>query len=338
MLFSAGGTTSTSSMNLLLKLNPMTGAGTPFGDILSYNSSGDLAFDADGHLYLSAQTGSSAGRLLRIDPDTGDWNHIGLIGFNDVYGLAFGPNGVMYGASNSARKVFTIDLATGAGTEVADFAGSDLDGAYGSSFFGEAEPRKPGGGSSTTTTTLPGATAEVCGNCRDDDGDGRTDFEDPRCCGSTASIVLRRGSLRANNGRGRLNLESQVSGAGLGGVNPLAQDLHLQIRVDGGAEIFCGRVPASGFKKRGKVFQFRDKKAKVPGTGGVDGAVVRLLRTGRLQLHAEGKRATLANPVPGALVLTAAFRDPSTAEQGNRCASVTKAFRQVGRNKDVRFP
>src|SRR5262249_26252579 len=33
---------------------------------------------------------------------------------------------------------------------------------------------------STTTTTVP---AEACGNCLDDDGDGRVDFDDADCCG-----------------------------------------------------------------------------------------------------------------------------------------------------------
>ena len=33
---------------------------------------------------------------------------------------------------------------------------------------------------------------EDCGNCVDDDGDGRTDYEDPACCAQTAAMQVKK--------------------------------------------------------------------------------------------------------------------------------------------------
>jgi len=60
-------------------------------------------------------------RLLELDPATGNGTLIGPIGFPDVDGIAFHPTtGVLYGVTYSSHQLIRIDIATGAGTLVAD--------------------------------------------------------------------------------------------------------------------------------------------------------------------------------------------------------------------------
>lgn len=85
-------------------------------------SAGDLAFSATGTLYGVAD-GASADRLIRVDPANGGAVVIGSIGFPSVYGLAFGPDGRLWGSafgdSNTALLI-AIDLTTGAGSAIAN--------------------------------------------------------------------------------------------------------------------------------------------------------------------------------------------------------------------------
>ena len=332
-LYAAGGDT-------LVTLDPATAASTFRGTFPSYQSAGDLAFDGAGTLYLSTTSGAgSIGNLIRLDPTSAAATLVGSIGYRDVFGLAFGPNGVMYGLSNYDGVVFSIDLATGDGTYLADIP-SPLTGAYGSSFFEESKPvtttttTSPGG---TTTTTLRGG-AENCTNCIDDDGDGLTDFEDPKCCDATNGLTLRHASLQAAKHRNRLELETQLTGSGLDKVNPTGQHLHVQIRAASG-EVLCARIPPTAFKKKRKIFQFVDRKRTVPGTKGIDGSVVRLLKRQKLQLRVQGKQVELLqSPAAGSLRVTAAFESTNTDERANRCASVTQTFHAKGKKATLRYP
>jgi hypothetical protein len=189
----------------------------------------------------------------------------------------------MYGVSDFSREVFPIDLATGQGGAAAGFTGGTLLGAFGASFFGEAVATTPTT-SPTTTTTLPGLRGgEICGNCVDDDGDGRTDFEDPACCDATGVLNLRRGLLQPKGATGRLELSTQIVSGPVTAVDPLVHDLHVQLRLQGGSEMLCAKVPATSFRKKRKIFQFRDRKHTVPSAAGVDGVVVRLLRKKKLR-------------------------------------------------------
>src|SRR5262249_7030931 len=77
----------------LYRIDPATGAGTRIGSFHGLRSAGDLAFDGAGKLYLSTTTN----RLARVDPVSGSAAVIGPIGFRRIFGLAFGPDGVMYG-------------------------------------------------------------------------------------------------------------------------------------------------------------------------------------------------------------------------------------------------
>lgn len=128
-LYGAGSSTN------LYSINTSTGAGTLLGD-MGFSASGDLAFN-NGKLYLAANT-LPYDTLVVIDPIIYSGTAIGSFGFDFVYGLATGDDGVLYGIANTS--VFTVDILTGAGTIIADFSGEGIGFSNGSSFIGEANP------------------------------------------------------------------------------------------------------------------------------------------------------------------------------------------------------
>src|SRR5206468_2515930 len=96
------------------------------------------------------------------------------------------------------------------------------------------------GTTSTTTTTLGTGPVppprDICGNCIDDDRNGLTDFEDPACCmqSQAFTMTVTRGLLRPRGAATRLKLKSLLAKVGLADVNPLKQDVFVQIRPAGG--------------------------------------------------------------------------------------------------------
>lgn len=126
-LYATGnGTTNLYSINLYTGVaNTLTSIGV--------NSAGDLAFN-NGYLYLSSTTNE----LIEIDPYTYDVTDVGPFGFADVYGLATGDDGVLYGVSGT--QIFSVDTATGMGTFLSDYGGQGLLSANGTSFITEAKP------------------------------------------------------------------------------------------------------------------------------------------------------------------------------------------------------
>ncbi|HEV7732724.1 MAG TPA: hypothetical protein VGR62_11205 [Candidatus Binatia bacterium] len=189
----------------------------------------------------------------------------------------------------------------------------------------------PGG--STTTTTLPAA-AEICGNCVDDDGNGRVDYDDPACCAGTGTLQVRKAQLRPGTSGGKLSLSTSLAGAGFPTVDPTAADLFVHLAGGDGATILCARVPASAFKRKKKLFVFADKSGAV--AAGISGVKVKLLKTQQLQVVATGKRARFGAVMAGPMRLTLAFDDADSAP--GQCATATPSFRAIGKNKGVRFP
>ena len=84
--------------------------------------------------------------LYRVDLATGQATLIGPVGFNDVDGLAFGPDGTLYGAADATAGsgsgisdlLIRIDTNSGAGTLVAPLAGLAGTGPGGSLDYGLA--------------------------------------------------------------------------------------------------------------------------------------------------------------------------------------------------------
>jgi hypothetical protein len=180
----------------------------------------------------------------------------------------------------------------------------------------------------TTTTTLP-AVAEICGNCIDDDGDGRVDLDDPDCCVG-APLTLKRARLkpsRARPGTTTLRLAGSLADPGAAAVDPGRQDVVLQLHHRDEAFDWCARIPASAITaKKGVRFRFRDRTGAL--ASGVDGFVLRRKKNGTLKIALRGKGAQFATPSAGAMGVVLGFDDPAG---GRHCASIEPAFRPKGK-------
>ena len=180
---------------------------------------------------------------------------------------------------------------------------------------------------------------EICGNCIDDDGNGLTDFEDPACCmqSQAFTMTVTRGLLRPRGVTTRLKLKSLLAKAGLADVNPLKQDVFVQIRPAGGTDVLCAKAPADKFMKMHGAFKFWDRQHRVASAEGISDIRVQVRRDGSVRFSAVGKRVKFRTPQGGTLQVTVGFRDPVTAEAGNRCSTQTQAFR-TGRQGQLLAP
>jgi hypothetical protein len=178
---------------------------------------------------------------------------------------------------------------------------------------------------------------ELCGNCLDDDGNGRTDFEDPACCAGLQSLgmTVSKAALRPAGSASRLALKAEIAGAAA--LDVRKRDLFVQIRRDGGDELLCAKIPAGRFAAKGKKLKFVDKRHAVLEAAGVEQITFATNRVGSALVQVSSKRAALATPAPGPLRISLGFREPSSAEAGNRCAVAVQPFR-AGKKKAVQFP
>ncbi len=137
LVFGGDGTlyAASSSTANLYRVNPLTGASVALGVVGS--SAGDLAF-VGSQLYLSATHPVLIDDTLRaIDlgpPATA--MSVGQFGVADMFGMARAEDGILYGVAG--RRVYTINTATGAATEVTTYDYFNRGAAFGSSFFAEA--------------------------------------------------------------------------------------------------------------------------------------------------------------------------------------------------------
>jgi hypothetical protein len=184
----------------------------------------------------------------------------------------------------------------------------------------------------TTTTTLP--PPELCGDCVDNDSDGRTDFEDPACCTTTAGLSLRPSRFTPRKGTATLVLKGTLAGLALrAGARP-TEDVVIQLRGADTPDFLCARVPAANQVRKGKKDSFRDRKHKVTSAQGL-GLVTVKERKGTLVLDVSGSMLPL--PPAGMLEVTVGLRDPATAEAGNRCGTATASLK-AARKGVLRFP
>lgn len=137
LVFSRTGTLYAAGSSLYA-VNTATGHGAAVGTghLSGYASAGDLAFDAAGNLYLS----TSSNQLVRVSTSTGAATLVGSMGFQQVFGMAYGPDHVLYGLSNATDQIFTINPANGHGTLESSFANKGVAGVNGSTFITEADP------------------------------------------------------------------------------------------------------------------------------------------------------------------------------------------------------
>lgn len=118
LAFDSSGTLYGAGSKSLYTIDLTTGQASFVGNT-GYDSSGDIAFDADGNLFMSATGGGIGGdRLVSLDPVTGAGTLIGATGFNQVYGLDF-QGSTLYGFTSSGFTL-EIDTSTGSATAVAN--------------------------------------------------------------------------------------------------------------------------------------------------------------------------------------------------------------------------
>jgi hypothetical protein len=116
----------------LVTIDPTTGAGTVVGTFDSPTTIDSLAYNAAGitspvGLYGNTTqiTGATDDELYSVNPLTAATTPIGLIGFDDVYALAFDNNGNLFGLDVDGQ-LLSINPTTGAGTFVANLDLPDL--------------------------------------------------------------------------------------------------------------------------------------------------------------------------------------------------------------------
>lgn len=112
LTFSSSGTLYGSGGSNLYTINTLSGLSSLVGNT-GYSSSGDLAFDDMGTLYMSA-SGGGTDRLIELDALTGAGSLIGNIGFSSVYGLNYSDS-TLFGFT-AGQQTISIDVSTGLGS------------------------------------------------------------------------------------------------------------------------------------------------------------------------------------------------------------------------------
>ena len=167
--------------------------------------------------------------------------------------------------------------------------------------------------------------AEICGDCIDNDGNGLTDFEDPACCQQMHLMALTKSRIAYHGQTSALRLRSNLACASSSGINPITQDVVLQVRPATGGDALCARIPAGSFKQRGKSLRFSSRLAGVEGAKGLDGMRITIRRNGSVQLRTRGKRVQMGDMEQGAAQVTLGFAGGAS----NQCATTVTSFRNV---------
>ncbi len=210
-----------------------------------------------------------------------------------------------------------VDAACG---EVCD--GDDLGGAA-------CPPDRPVGAPLCTPTCrridytpcMPAPPVEICGNCFDDDANGLTDFEDPACCPLTFHSTITCGRLVPNESTTAVNLASI-----LGGVPDQlpfdVAEVYVQLRVPGGDELLCSRIPAGDFVPGPRGFDFRDPRRSVETARGINQINART-RRGTTRAGIFGARAQFLAPPPGPVEITFGFFSRTGGPANGACSTTT---------------
>ena len=185
---------------------------------------------------------------------------------------------------------------------------------------------------------------ELCDDCRDNDGDGLTDFEDPDCCskqtGQLFDMDFRKGRLRAHSSsQSTLRLKGTLA-RGLGNkIDPTAQQVGIQIRNQADGEVLCASVPSGKFLKKRKGFRFSNKRTPVPVEIGrnLDRVQLKVRKTGDVRFSLKAKRAMISTPAEGTLEITIGFTRTGAAASQNVCSQAVRLFRG-GKKGRLRFP
>ena len=138
LVFSSTGTLYAAAGTSLYSVDTTTGLATSLGST-GFSSAGDLAFFGS-KLYLSA-SGSGTSQLVDIGLAPVNGTLVGATGVNDVFGLARGDDGILYGVAGNS--IYTMNVTTGAATLATSYNYAGRGAAFGSAFFAEATGAVP---------------------------------------------------------------------------------------------------------------------------------------------------------------------------------------------------
>ena len=181
----------------------------------------------------------------------------------------------------------------------------------------------------TPTTTLP--SGEVCGNCMDDDGDGRTDYEDPACCTQSAAMRVKKVVIvpgPAGAMKGHLTLAAILAQTAFADVDPTRDDVTVQLRNQNG-ELLCVNISHQRWK--------RPRRRGPSVFGDPTGALAQGLRTMKITIPKNGSTRFTAAGKKMDLGRYARPELTATVRVGNRCSTGSVALRNRGKKKFV-FP
>jgi hypothetical protein len=195
---------------------------------------------------------------------------------------------------------------------------------------------------SVTLTRTP--CASDCNDGVDNDGDGFVDFEDPDCCDPQADqkfdLELKKGRFRPRAAQqSSVRLKGGLARSGLAGrIDPVTQEVVVQINSAGSGEVLCAAIPAGKFvKKKKQTFRFSRKKTPVPTEIGrdLDRVLVKLTKKGQVKFRLKAKRAALVTPATGGIVrITVGFTTQGGSASQNVCSQAVRTFRG-GKNVDA---
>jgi uncharacterized repeat protein (TIGR01451 family) len=197
---------------------------------------------------------------------------------------------------NDANACTTDSCVAGACSHVAVAGCSNPGGGgTGNPGSGSGNPGQGGSNGGTSGDDLSQhASKEICGDCIDNDGDGLVDYDDPDCCAALTQLQLKRLVLtpgaKKPNGR-RLVMKARRLGFTPTDFQPMS-GATLQIS-DSSGTLFCQKMPASGWKHKGRsrVFTFRDKKGTL--AGGLRLSRFTMKKNGTVVFTTAGKNVTL---------------------------------------------
>ena len=119
LAFDSSGNLYGSGYEFLYTIDLLTGCATKVAKT-GYNSSGDIAFDKNGNIYMTANKYwlEESDSLIYYDFVSGDAKEIGKIGYQAVWGIGFADD-TLYGFT-FGNETIKIDINTGKGTLVAE--------------------------------------------------------------------------------------------------------------------------------------------------------------------------------------------------------------------------
>jgi hypothetical protein len=147
---------------------------------------------------------------------------------------------------------------------------------------------------------------EICGNCIDDDGDGKVDYEDDDCCDNTGGMTIRKMTVRTKSevGKNRLVFKALYSPRVDPDFNPATAGTTLQLR-DADGNFFCQDIPFKSNPRRIKmgVFKFRDKTGLM--AAGLRKAKFKIAKKDRhATFKTRGRKMAFREPVSNDVLVT----------------------------------